>query len=219
MPEPTHLDLIATDGSPLRHKYFQQKQDPLGLVIGFPGDNYGVDGPLLYYPGQLLWESGWDTAWITYGYQSSGQAFNPLMIAGIMEECTRAVESLLAQRGYQRLVLLGKSLGAALVALLCQQLGLPAWTRAIYLTPPLGPMFNPVFLETSPKACIVLGTGDRFFKEDLLLELSTRKEDRVIRVEGADHSMNLPGALGKSLEIMEQVSTEIVDFVQVDSLG
>jgi hypothetical protein len=141
------------------------------------------------------------------------------MIAGIMEECTQAVETLLAEREYQRLVLLGKSLGAALVALLCQQLSLPEWTRSIYLTPPLGPMFNPVFLETSQEACIVLGTGDRFFEQDLLLELTSRKGVRVLRIEGADHSMNMPGALGKSLEIIEQVSSGIVDFVQSDARG
>jgi predicted alpha/beta-hydrolase family hydrolase len=217
MPEPIHLDLMASDGKPLRHKYFQQQGDPQGLVIGFPGDNYGVDGPLLYYPGQLLWESGWDTAWITYGYQSAAEPFNPLMIAGIMEECTRAVEILFLEREYQRLVLMGKSLGAVLVALLCQQMALPECTRAVYLTPPLGPMFNPVLLETSQKACLVLGTGDRFFDMDLLREVTERKDLRLVRVEDADHSMNVPGALGKSLEIMGQVTEEIIDFIQADT--
>ena len=147
MTDPTYLDLLAEDGRPLRHKYLQQPDAPEGLVVLLPGDNYGVEGPLLYYTGQELWELGWDTLAITYGYQSAGLPFNPLMIADVLGETLRAIKRALAERGYTRLVLVGKSLGAALAALLCQQLYSPAWTVVVYLTPPIGPIFNPVFLE------------------------------------------------------------------------
>jgi hypothetical protein len=178
-----------------------------------PGDNYGVDGPLLYYPGLWLWSLGWDTAAITYGYQSTGKAFSPLEIADVLAESQRAIERLLAEREYTRLVLIGKSLGAALVGLLCQEMELPSGTRTVYLTPPLGPMFNPIFLGTTQSACIALGTGDRFFDAKVLSELKGTKSFDLIKVENADHSMNISDDLEASLHALREVTEGIVDFV------
>jgi predicted alpha/beta-hydrolase family hydrolase len=213
MPEPTYLDLVAEDGHPLRHKYFQQGGQPKGLVVSLPGDNYGVDGPLLYYPNQRLWRGGWDTAGITYGYQSAGKRFAPLAIAGVLDECQRAIEVLLHQRDYQQLVLMGKSLGASLVALLCQQLVLPAWTRAVYLTPPLGAMFNPIFLETAQPACLALGTVDRFYDPEALRALRQARTFHLIQIEGADHSLNIEGDLQASLDGVKRVTEEVIAFI------
>jgi alpha-beta hydrolase superfamily lysophospholipase len=213
MPEPTYLDLVTEDGNRLRHKYFQHEEDPKGLVVLLPGDNYGVDGPLLYFPGHWLWSLGWDTAAITYGYQSAGKMFSPLAIADVLAESQRAIQNLLSERKYKRLVLIGKSLGAALVGLLCQQMKLPSWTRAVYLTPPLGPMFNPIFLETTPSACIALGTSDRFFDESVLRELEGNKSFDLIKVEKADHSMNIPDDLEASLAALRKVTKGILEFV------
>jgi len=213
MPEPTYLDLVAEDGHPLRHKYLQQEGQPNGLVVSLPGDNYGVDGPLLYYPNQLLWREGWDTVVITYGYQSAGKRFEPLAIAGVLDECQRAIEVLLRQRDYQQLVLMGKSLGAFLVALLCQQLALPAWTRAVYLTPPLGAMFNPIFLETAQPACLALGTVDRFYDPKALRALQQARTFHLIQIEGADHSLNIEGDLQASLDGVKQVTEGVIAFI------
>lgn len=213
MPEPTYLELVAADGKPLRHKYFQQQEVPRGLALTLPGDNYGVDGPLLYYPNQLLWEQGWDTAAITYGYQSAGIAFSPLVIADVLRECQQAVTRLLTQRSYPRLVLIGKSLGASLVAFLCQQQALPETTLAVYITPPLGPMFNPVFQETTQPACLALGTADRFYDAAVLSDLQKTRAFQLVQVDGADHSMNVPGDLDASLEAVKRVAVAVVAFI------
>ena len=213
MPEPTYLDLVAEDGKLLRHKYFQQEGVPAGLLITFPGDNYGVDGPLLYYPSQLFWAQGWDTAAITYGYQSAGKPFSPLAIADVLSECQRAVSTLLAERPYPQLVLMGKSMGSSLVALLCQQMVLPPRTRAVYLTPALGPMFNPGFLETTQPAMLVIGTDDRFFDAAALSELQKRRAFHLVQVDAADHSMNIPGDLAASLEAVQHVTEAVNGFV------
>jgi predicted alpha/beta-hydrolase family hydrolase len=214
MPEPKYLDLVAEDGHPLRHKYLQQEAEPTGLVVNLPGDNYGVDGPLLYYPSQLLWNEGWDTVAITYGYQSAGKPFLPLAIAEVLCECQRAIEILLRQREYSKVVLMGKSLGASLVALLCQQISLPPWTRAVYLTPPLGAMFNPIFLKTTQPACLALGTADRFYDAEALQALQEAKTFHLIQIEGADHSLNVKGNIMASLDGVKQVSEGVLTFIR-----
>lgn len=215
MPEPTFLDLVAENGQPLRHKYMQQEGEPKGLVVSLPGDNYGVDGPLLYYPSQGLWSLGWDTAAITYGYQSAGEPFSPLTIADVLAECERALQTLLTTRAYSRLVLMGKSLGAVLVGLLCQQMTLPSPTHAVYLTPPLGAMFNPIFLETTQRACVALGTADRFFEASVLEQIQGEKAFTLIQVDGADHSMNIAGNLEATLNALGNVVEGVVTFVTI----
>jgi predicted alpha/beta-hydrolase family hydrolase len=219
MPEPTYLDLSAEDGRPLRHKYMQHQPQASGLLVILPGDNYGVDGPLLYYPGQLLWNLGWDSAALTYGYQSAGRPFSPLAIADVLAECQNAVRTLLAEREYTHLVLMGKSLGAALVGLLCQQMALPSSTRAVYLTPPLGPLFNPIFLETTQPACIALGTADRYYDEKSLSALKKARGFQLIKIEGADHSMNIPGDLGASLRALQVAVERVMGFITSDVGG
>lgn len=219
MPEPTYLDLMDENGRPLRHKYFQQQGAPAGLALLLPGDNYGVDGPLLYYPGKLLWDLGWDTAAITYGYQSAGEPFSPLLIPDLLTECRRAVTALLVLRNYPRLVMLGKSLGALLIALLCQQEALHERVRTVYLTPPLGPMFTPLLLETHQTALLALGTEDRFFDADALQALEREKGLRLVVVEGADHSMNLKDELDASLEAVGRVTQAVIDFVTSENEG
>ncbi len=213
MPEPTYLNLHAEDGRPLRHKYLRQEGMPKGLLVVLPGDHYGVDGPLLYYASKSLQNLGWDTAAITYGYQSAGVAFSVSAIAEMLAECQRAIERLLLERGYERLVLMGKSLGAALITLLQQQMALPTWTRAVYLTPPLGSMFNPTFLQAETPALVALGTADRYFDADKLAELGRSRPFTLLQVEKADHSMNVEGDLAASLQAVHQVVDAVVDFV------
>ncbi len=219
MPEPTILDLVAEDGRALRHKYYQQEAPPAGLLITFPGDNYGTDGPLLYYPSQLLRGLGWDTVGITYGYQSAGEPFSPLAIAAVLSECRRAVSRFLAERDYPRLVLAGKSLGASLIALLCQDMQLPDRTQAVYLTPPLGPMFDPVFLEANQEALLALGTADRFFDAGALEHLQGAKEFHLVVIQEADHSMNIKGDLDASLGAVQRVTQEVIAFITSTNAG
>jgi hypothetical protein len=119
----------------------------------------------------------------------------------------------MAERDYSRLVLIGKSLGAALVGLLCLQMTLPEWTRAVYLTPPLGSMFNPTFLDTKQPSCIALGTQDRYFDVKALRDLEEAKDFKLIKVENADHSMNVKYDLKASLNALHVVVEEVVTFI------
>ena len=213
MPEPKYLDLKSASGKPLRHKYFQQVRDPQGLLVLLPGDNYGVDGPLLYYPGQNLYERGWDTLALTYGYQSEAAPFSTEVISGMLKECEQAVTAALGARHYSRIGLVGKSVGAAVVAVLCETEPLLEHARTVYLTPPIGPLFDQVFMGTSQPAYIALGTKDRFYSEEGLESLQASRAFSLSVVNDADHSLNIVGDLNRTLGILEQVVDEAVAFI------
>lgn len=214
MAELTSLGLQTADGRPLPHKFYRQANDPVGLLITFPGNHYGMDAPLLYYPCELLQASGWDTLALSYGFQSAGGELADEALPGLIGETTAAVRAALAVRSYPRVALLGKSLGAGLVAYLCGAEPDLAQARAAYLTPALGtPLFDPLMARTSQPALLAIGTADRFYDREVLDKLRAARPLELVRVGGADHSMNVPGDLEASLAALQQVVTATVEFL------
>ena len=218
MVELANLDLETADGRPLIHKFYQQSEAAEGLLIVFPGNHYGVDGPLLYYPCELLRDQGWDTLAVSYGFQTAGKGPFEDGLDVLLAECKSAAKAALRVRDYPRLGLVGKSLGAAVVAQLCANEPEFSEARAGYLTPALGtPFFDPLFLETSQPAYVAVGTADRFYSKEALENLQDKKPFELTLIESADHSMNVPGDLAASTESVRKVVEGLLAFLRDDA--
>jgi acetyl esterase/lipase len=214
MAELTKLDLQTADGRPLVHKYYRQAASASGLAMTLPGNHYGVDGPLLYLPRKYLRTSGWDTLAITYGFQSRGEEFSPALIPEVMQECQEALQVVLPNREYELVALIGKSLGALIVAQLCASMIELDTAKAVYLTPPINtPFFGQIFLQSSKAAHVALGTGDRFYSATALEELRSKREFGLTLIENADHSMDIEGNLDATMEGLKKVVGEVVGFI------
>ena len=214
MAELVSLGLQASDGRPLAHKFYRQAGEPVGLLIAFPGNHYGMDGPLLYYPCEMLQATGWDTLALSYGFQTAVQELGDEALPGLISECTAALHRALSARSYPRIALLGKSLGAGLVAYLCGAEAALAGAPAAYLTPALGtPLFDPLLARTSQPALLAMGTADRFYDPQALERLKAARPFELVLVEGADHSMDVPGDLAASLRAVQQVVTAVLEFL------
>lgn len=214
MAELKRLDLKTSDGRPLVHKYYQHHEPAKGLLVTLPGNHYGVDGPLLYYPSDLLLNQGWDTLAITYGFQSRGEEFSVGIIAEILQECETALHTSLKEKEYGLIGLIGKSLGALVIAQLCNAVDELASAKAVYLTPPINtPFFGQLFLQTSQPAHIAIGTGDRFYTKETLEKLQSEREFGLTLIENADHSMDIEGDFEATFEGMKRVVREVVEFL------
>ena len=215
MHELVNLDLKTVDGRPLIHKFYQQSEMAKGLLIVFPGNHYGVDGPLLYYPSELLRDLGWDTLAVSYGFQTAGKGPFEEGLDVLLDECRSAAKAAMKIRDYPRVGLVGKSLGAAVVAQLCANDESFAAARAGYFTPALGtPFFDPLFIDTSQPAFVAVGTADRFYSSEVLEELQTKKPFTLALIEDADHSMNVSGDLAASTQSVRKVVEELLAFLQ-----
>jgi dienelactone hydrolase len=214
MAEFTSLPLRTEDGRPLVHKYRRQAGQSAGLLLLFPGNLYGVDGPLLFYPSAFLFERGWDTLGLSYGFQSAMASATGETVMAALRESELAVADALAQRPYPRVGLIGKSLGASVVAHLCATTPQLSGARAVYLTPLLGvPLFDGLFSQTSQSAFLAIGSADTFYDVDALRALDDNASLEVRVLEGADHSLVVPGDLPASLRVLERVCSEVVDFL------
>jgi hypothetical protein len=214
MPYLVNLPLVASDGKPLVHKHYRQEQDSAGLLIALPGNHYGVDGPLLYYPCRLIRDEGWDTLALTYSFQSAGLEFSHDMFPVVLQECQNAVRSILSEREYSRIGLVGKSLGAFVIAQLSDtEEGLQS-ARCLYITPPLGtPFFDHLFQQSSHAAHISIGTKDRFYTPEAVKALQAKRSFGLTLIEGADHSMDVAGDLAASMDAVRRVTLKGVDFL------
>lgn len=217
MPDLFRLPLRTSDGYPLVHKFYRQEGEPHGLLVTFPGERYGVDGPMLYYLSELMWAHGWDTLAVTYGFQLTMEPFSADVIPGLLQECRSAVEEVLTQRAYPRLGLAGKSLGAGVVAYLCQSEPSLAEARAVFFTPALGtPLFDPILVEIHHPSYIAIGTQDRFYDPEILDALRASRHFELTVIEGADHSMDVLGDLEASVNAVKQIVAEVIDFLSGD---
>ena len=207
------LSIRTGDGRPVVHSFHRQALLPRGLLICLPGQSYGVDAPLFYYPKRILQERGWDTLGLTYGFQTTMSGLTAEAVAASMAEAKAAVEVALQERTYHRLGLLGKSLGAGVLAWLCREEKSLGQARAAYLTPLLGtPIFDAAFVESSSPAYVAIGTRDRFYDRAALDRLQSRRPFELRVVEGEDHGLDFNGGLEASLRDLQTVVTDLVEF-------
>jgi len=213
MDEFVRLPLETAHGNPLIHKYRRHAEQAAGLLAIFPGNLYGVDGPLLFYPSARLWELGWDTFALTYGFQTEAGEVSTA-IGATLAEAETALRSALGQAPYPRLGLMGKSLGAIIVAHLCTTMPELREARAVYLTPPVGmPAFDGLFTQATQPAHVVQGTADSFHDGPALEGLRATRPFSQTIIPGGDHSLVLAGDLDGSIEALRRASREVVDFL------
>ena len=215
MAELVSLPLTTADGRPLVHKFYRHPQAAAGLLVLFPGNHYGVDGPLLYYPAKLLGAEGWDTLAVSYGFQTAMREPFADGLENLIGECVTAITAAFEGRQYSRIGLIGKSLGAGVVAYLCAHRSELATARAAYLTPAIGtPFFDPFFVKTSQPAYLVVGTHDRYYSAAVLERLQAQRPFELVLIEGADHGLDVPGDLSASIEAAGRAVAGLLAFIR-----
>jgi phosphoglycolate phosphatase len=208
-----HLPIQTSDGRPVAHAFHRQDQAPRGLLICLPGQSYGVDGPLLYYPKRILQSRGWDTLGLTYSFQTTMSGLTAEAVAASMAEAKAAVQMAIRQRTYPQLCLVGKSLGAGVLAWLCREEESLGRARAAFLTPLLGtPIFDTAFVESRSRAYVAIGTRDRFYDPAALDRLRSQRPFELRVVEGQDHGLDFNGSLEASLGDLQAVVGDLVEF-------
>lgn len=199
--------------------FLRQNKPADTLAILFPGLRYTCDMPLLYYPSRLFAQRAADvllvnTDYTQPEYQSASQSEQADWLTSDAQTALRTGK---AQGNYKRLILVGKSIGTlALAHLISTPLGEGAIT--IWLTPLLRQqsLVSAALLFKGP-ALYVAGTGDPIFASGPMQRIQDATGAEVLIVEGADHSMEIPGDPFQSIQVMERILRGISAFL--DKLG
>jgi pimeloyl-ACP methyl ester carboxylesterase len=216
----TNLEIHGFQGRAVENRFFQQEGASETLAVIYPGLRYTSDMPLLYYTTELLTQRGSDVLqlWADYtstDYQSLSQEQRAAWLREDGQSILRAGQG---QRNYNELVMIGKSIGTLILAELIIHGEIPKITSSIWLTPLLHLQHVLKAAKQLRGPALFIGGGqDPSYTQEGVAQLRELPEVMTLTIEGANHSLEFPGDLPRSLRAMEEILQGITDFLDKSS--
>ncbi len=212
------FDIIGYRNEVFSCTFFRQEHETNHIAVLFPGFGYTVQMPLMYYTGRLLSESGADIFLVGYNYSQQPDfqaASGEEREIWLRTDTIAAYEMALAQRNYERVTLVGKSIGTRAIGhLLATEAPLPS-LRCVWLTPILrSGMLRAQIKQRPHRALFVVGTADSHYDPAGLVEIQQATAGQAIVIDKADHSLEITGDVVQSIHILEGLITEIQKFLE-----
>lgn len=162
------------------------------LLVLFPGKIYAASGHLLFYAHAKYQDMGYKIISIDYGNYDDMNEIKSHVLSQI-EKVDFSV--------YNEIVFLSKSMGTVIAGWLEERLVINI--RHVYLTPLESTL---QYMKANKNISIVIsGTADRFLSADKLAEHCIKEKIKLEMIEGADHSLSIPGNVYASIDILKQI--------------
>lgn len=189
--------------------FFQQDEPAEQAALVLPGRGYSCQGPVLSYPRLELLARGMDVLCVEYTQHPgfSSLADQELLRCSIAD-AEAAYSALMSQRAYQRIALVGKSLGTMVMARLLTTLSLSEPVLTAWLTPVLNFERVRAQMKQAPGPTFVaIGTADPYYNPAQVAEIQAAIGDRgkVLVIEQANHSLEIGTDALRSLQAMEEI--------------
>ncbi len=195
------------------------------LAIIFPGIGYHTDKPLLYFSKKLAKELGFEVVEVSYTFRQEAQH-----IKGNAAEMQEAFVQAYAQTrtqlqeipfaDYQRVVMIGKSIGTVVAAKYAAE-HLPVADQIVYTPVPETFDFLPVghtqaseHTAHGPAAQVLVwhGQADPWCTDDVVMLAHREQNFRLELVADANHSLETPDVL-RNLEILQTAMQQLKAFL------
>jgi predicted alpha/beta-hydrolase family hydrolase len=211
----TSLDIVGYKNQPVPNTLIKQPTPTKHLGIILPGLRYSAEMAPLYYAARVLLDQGADVLRVEYAYYQTDFSQRPESEQDqwISSDVFAACNAGLSYRSYEKITLVGKSLGTIAMGHL---LGDNRFQKAtcIWETPLLTVEWLCSRIEQAqPHSLFIIGTADQFYKPDILkrLELATKGHSLVI--EDANHGLEIPGDIPKSIKALEKMVQAFQEFM------
>jgi hypothetical protein len=210
------LDAVGYKDQPVPNTLIAQSTPSRHLGIVLPGYRYSAEMAPLYYAGCILLNQGADLLRIEYAYYRTDFLKQPESEQDkrISNDVFATCRAALFQRSYEKITLVGKSLGTiAMGHLLADPLFQVA--TCIWLTPLLTiEWLRSRIEEARPRSLFVMGTADRFYKPEILKGLEHITGGRSVVLEGVNHALEMPGDIPASLKVLNQIVQALQEFLK-----
>ena len=212
------LNIAGFRGKQVPNTFFRQDGETDHVAIVFPGYAYRCYGPVLYYPTLAALSLRADVLWVEYAYDREPE-YQKLRLAERREWSTSdsraAAQSAVLQRSYRRITMIGKSIGTLAMGHLLTEEPRLGSSRAIWLTPLLGNERLRTELEgIDNPSLFVSGSADSEYNPEFAARLRGRRGMKFLLLDGADHSLEIPGDVFRSLQILKQLVESILGFLK-----
>ena len=212
------LPITGCDNKPFPNSFIRQDFETDHLAVFFPGAAYRHELPALHYPTRLLTNMGVDALRLERLYATMAgfselpaNERNRTIIADGLSACKAG----LAQRNYQQITLVGKSLGTIVMARLLKLEPELQNANCIWLTPLVKhEKTREIILEKQPRSLFVIGTADDHYDAEILSQLEEATGGTSLIIQGANHGLEIPGDVHGSIKGMEELAVSITQFLQ-----
>jgi hypothetical protein len=212
----TSLEITGDKGHPVTNQFIKQQPSSEKLAVIYPGMRYTCDKPLLYFTTELLLSKGFDVLqlWSNYG----SKQFELLSQAEKTIQIISDGQALLGtgrQAGaYTRVLLCGKSLGTLTMAFILNEHHDLTDLMTVWFTPLIHlPPVSDSILNTDSPAFIAGSLADTTFSSGPIDQITSKSNITTLITDQADHSLEIPGDILHSLNILDLVITKLSGFI------
>lgn len=178
------------------------EEEAKGTVVILPGLNYRVSLPLLFWNAAALADDHWNV--ISVDWDSRGLDVRKDPQIGVeLAKSGLEVASDFTQGNID--LLLAKSMGSLATAQ-----AIDMGCRVVALTPVFDQRFAHCYPLVSNGVLAIGGTRDRAWDSTI----ATSRGYRIYEVEGANHSMEVPGKESASVAILRGIVQRVVEFAR-----
>ena len=171
--------------------------------------------PVLHYAGRILLEQGADLLRVEYTYYQTNFKDQPesKQEQWISKDVFAACNAALSQRAYDQITLVGKSLGTIAMGRLLANARFQSAT-CVWATPILPLEWLRARIEQiHPRSLFIVGSADELYQPDTLKYLETVTKGRALVIEGANHGLEIPESIPKSLAALNHIVQALQEFM------
>lgn len=213
--ELSSLDVVGYKNQRVPNTFIAQATPTSHLGIILPGLRHSVDMADLHYAGRILLEQGADLLRVEYVYYQTdfvAQAEN-IQDEWLKSDVFAACNAGLSYRPYTKVTLVGKSLGTIAMGHLLADSRFRA-ANCVWSTPLLTIEWLCSRIEQiHPRSLFIMGTADKSYKPTVLKHLENVTSGRALVIEGANHGLEIPGSISKSLKALDQIVQALQEFL------
>jgi hypothetical protein len=211
----TSLKITGYKGQLVPNTFYRQDKTATHLGIVLPGFRYSADRAELYYGARILLEKGTDVLRAEYTYYETDyvKVSDDEQYDWLSKDASAVGDAGLSQRSYQKITLLGKSLGTLAMGHLLTDSRFSGAT-CVWFTPILTDEILVKRIEqVRPRSLFIIGTADSYYKPDVLKRLVDATHGRQTVIDAATHGLEIPGSIPKSLDVLNRIVNDLQDFL------
>jgi hypothetical protein len=213
--ELSSLDVVGYKNQQIPNTFIIQPTPTQHLGIILPGYRHSADMADLHYAGRILLEQGADLLRVEYVYYQTNFIVQPEneQDKWISSDVFAVCNAGLSYRSYEQITLIGKSLGTIAMGHLLADARFQRAT-CVWSTPLLTVEWLCSRIEqVHPRSLFIIGTADKFYKPDILEHLEYVTKGRAAVIEGANHGLEIPDDISKSLTALNQIVQVLQEFL------
>ncbi len=202
--QPVNIAMSDVDLGPCRAKVYDRGADRWAIVL--PGAMYLPDAPLLWFSREAALEAGYNVLAVWDTFDRSG---DPL--TWVEERLQAALDHVPDEAP----MLIAKSLTT-----MASQLAARRGLRAVWITPlvaaehPAAEMVMAGLMAASAPSLLIGGGADSSWDATVA---GAVPRGRVLEIADADHVLQVPGDVGRSLDALRTVSVSVEEFARGES--